>query len=172
MNKITTVTIIAVIAIIGGLIYWGKTWSGNAKSGAVKSLEDSGDLVSQGSIHWHPELSVYIKGEQQAIPVNIGIGMQYASDPRFDSTMGMTNMHTHDGSGTIHWEVMNGPVTKEDVRLGNFFEVWDKKFDSSCILENCNGSEGTVKMFVNGKPNTEYQNYLVKDGDKIEIRYE
>jgi len=84
----------------------------------------------------------------------------------------MTDMHTHDDSGTLHWEVMKGPVTKEDVRIGSFFAIWGKKFDSSCILESCNGSEGAVKMFVNGESNTEFQDYLVKDGDKIEIWYE
>ncbi len=84
----------------------------------------------------------------------------------------MTDMHTHDTSGMLHWEVMQGPVKKEEVRLSTFFAVWGKKFDKDCIFEFCNGTEGKVKMFVNGKENTEFQNYLVNDKDKIEIRYE
>ena len=52
--------------------------------------------------------------------------MQYAGYPRFDPMMGMTDMHTHDDSGTLHWEIMKGPVTKEDVRIGSFFRVWEK----------------------------------------------
>ena len=172
MNKKTIITIIAIVAVIGGLLYWSKIWSESVKNSETKKLEDSGNLVSKAGIHWHAELTITIKGEKQTIPANIGIGMQYAGYPRFDSMMWMTDMHTHDDSGTLHWEVMKGPVTKEDVRLASFFAIWGKKFDSSCIFENCNGAEGAVKMFVNGEPNTEFQNYLVKDGDKIEIRYE
>lgn len=157
----------AVLLLIGGT--W---WSKSLKQGEIQKLENSGELVSQGGIHWHPKLTILIKGQKQTIPANIGIGMQYAGYPRYDAMMKMTDMHTHDDTGVLHWEVMEGPVTKEDVRLGSFFAVWGKKFDGSCILDYCNGPEGSVTMSVNGEPNTEFQNYLVKDGDKIEIRYQ
>lgn len=153
---------ILVVGGLGTLIWYSSS----------RATVPEGEIVSRKGAHWHPELKILIKGEEVKIPANIGIGMQYAGYPRFDPMMGMTDMHTHDDSGTLHWEVMKGPVTKEDVRLGTFFAVWGKKFDSSCIFDKCNGPEGAVKMFVNGKPNTEFQNYLVKDKDKIEIRYE
>lgn len=140
-------------------------------SGSRASVPES-ETISRKGIHWHPELKIVIKDEAIAIPANIGIGMQYAGYPQYDLMMRMTDVHTHDVSGTLHWEVMEGPVKKEDVRLGNFFAIWGKKFDGSCILESCNGPEGTATMFVNGQPNTEFQKYLVKDKDKIEIRYE
>ena len=117
-------------------------------------------------------MKIIIKGEAIIIPANIGIGMQYAGYPLYDPMMMMTDMHTHDDSGTLHWEVMEGPVKKEDIRLANFFAIWGKKFDENCIFESCNGSEGTMTMLVNGKENTEFQIYLVNDKDKIEIRYE
>ena len=119
-----------------------------------------------------PEISIIIKGEKQIITAGIGIGMQYAGYPLYDPMMMMTDMHTHDDSGTLHWEIMEGPVKKEDVRLGNFFAIWGKKFDENCIFESCNGPEGTMTMLVNGQPSTEFKNYLVNDKDKIEIRYE
>lgn len=159
--------VITAVIVIGGMF-----WIKSGKTNKIKVLESSGNLVSKTGIHWHPELKIIIKGEPDTIPANIGIGMQYAGYPRYDSMMEMTDMHTHDDSGTLHWEVMAGPVVKEDMRFGSFFAIWGKKFDSSCILENCNGPEGAVKMFVNGEPNTEFQNYIVKDNDKIEIRYE
>ncbi|MBU6431056.1 YncE family protein [Patescibacteria group bacterium] len=130
------------------------------------------EIVSRKGIHWHPELKVIIKGEAITIPANIGIGKQYADYPFYDPMMSMTDMHTHDASGTLHWEVMQGPVKKEEVRLSAFFATWGKKFDENCIFEFCNGKEGRVKMFVNGKENTEFQNYQVNNKDKIEIRYE
>lgn len=160
--KIALISLIAV-AGIGAL-----AWYGSENSESVPE----GDIVSREGIHWHPELTVYVKGQKQIVPPNIGIGMQYAGYPRFDPMMGMTDMHTHDNSGTLHWEVMEGPVTKDDVRIGTFFRIWGKTFSNNCIFDYCNGPDGTVKMFVNGKENTEFENYLVKDKDKIEIRYE
>lgn len=168
MNIKTLAGIIFTFLLIGGLLYSSKF----LKNNEVKELEHSGDLVSEEGIHWHPELMIYMKGQKQPILANIGIGMQYAGYPRFDSMMRMTDIHTHDDSGILHWEVMRGPVTKEDVRLGNFFAIWGKKFDENCIFEFCGGPEGVVKMFVNGAPSAEFQHYLVKDGDKIEVRYE
>lgn len=157
---------IAVLAGIGILILSGR--------GGLHNTESANpiDIVSPKAIHWHPELMITIKGAKQGIPANIGVGMQYAGYPRYDAMMMMTDMHTHDDSGTLHWEVMEGPVTKDDVRIASFFAVWSKTFSKECIFEYCNGPDGIVKMFVNGKENVEFENYLVNDKDKIEIRYE
>lgn len=133
---------------------------------------DESGVVSEGGIHWHPLLTILIKGQQQVIPANIGVGSQYANNRFYDTMMSMTNIHTHDANGTLHWEVMAGPVMKSDVMLGDFFEIWGQPFSSTQILDSKNGPDGTVTMMVNGQPNADYQNYQVKDGDKIEIRYE
>lgn len=157
-------TILSVLGVgaVGALIWYS----------ATRPQVQEGEIVSRGGVHWHPELAIYIKGQKQVVPANIGIGMQYAGYPRFDPMMGMTDMHTHDDSGTLHWEVMKGPVTKDDVRIGSFFRIWGKTFSKDCIFEYCNSSDGTIKMFVNGEENGEFENYLVNDKDKIEIRYE
>ena len=174
MNTKTAIAIVVVAGAILGVVFWNRdsTPKATVQEQSASAPSNQNDIISRSGIHWHPELKIVINGEKITIPANIGIGMQYAGYPRFDPMMGMTDMHTHDDSGTLHWEVMKGPVTKDDVRIGSFFAIWGKEFDSSCIFENCNGSAGSVKMFVNGEPNTEFQNYLVKDGDKIEIRYE
>ena len=67
---------------------------------------------------------------------------------------------------------MKGVVSKDDTKLGKFFQVWGKKFNSQCILDQCAAESGTLKMTVNDQENAEYENYLMKDGDRIEIRYE
>lgn len=171
MNKLTLVIVLVVLISITGISYaWNQT--AKTKSMSPTEVKNSDEIISMTGIHWHPELAIYIKGEKQTIPANTGIGMQYAEHPLYDSMMMMTNMHTHDNSGKIHWEVMEGPVKKYDVTLGNFFSVWGQKFNENCILEYCNGSEGSVKMFVNGQENTDFENYQIKDGDKIEIKYE
>lgn len=117
------------------------------------------EIISSRGIHWHPELSVYIKGVKQEIPANIGIGVTHQP------------IHTHDATGVIHLEIQ-GRVTKDDIKLGRFFKIWDKQFNSNCIFNSCNGPDGKMKMLVNGKENTEFDSYIMQDKDKIEIRYE
>ena len=160
-----------VIPIVLGLGLAGWLYTRPAQTSHNPKPSNS-DIVSKDGIHWHPHLAIYIKGQQQVIPANIGIGQQYSSSKWYDSMMDMTDFHTHDSSGELHWEVMQGPVTKEHVQLKAFFEVWGKTFNSTQILDAKNGPDGTVRMTVNGHPNTEFENYQVKDKDQIEIRYE
>ncbi len=122
-------------------------------------------------IHWHPHLEIMIKDEKVLIPANIGMGTGYSNSPFYDTMMDMTNMHSHDDSGTLHWEVMLHAPTREDLYLGNFFQVWGKTFNENCIFEFCNGPEGSVKMFVNGKQNHDFENYIVRDADEIIIEF-
>ncbi len=128
-------------------------------------------FLSNRPVHWHPDIEIIIKGEKVAVPADIGIGSKYADNPFYDSMMDMTNMHTHDDSGTLHWEVMMHAPTPQDMYLGNFFQVWEKTFNKNCIFEFCNEPEGSVKMFVNGKSNNDFEKYIVRDGDKIRIVY-
>ena len=66
-----------------------------------------------------------------------------------------------------NWVVQN----KEGLKLGQFFKVWEKKFSSGCIFEFCNGEKGQVKMTVNGRENKDFENYVMRDKDKIVINY-
>lgn len=108
------------------------------------------DIVSRNGLHWHPELAIYVKGVKQEIPANLGMGGVEMP------------VHTHDSTGVIHLE-MNGLVRKEDTDLGQFFRVWGKDMRSF----------GTnMTMTVNGKENTEYENYIMQDKDKIGLRFD
>ncbi len=108
------------------------------------------EIISRRGLHWHPELTLYVKGEKQQIPANIGIGVVH------------NPIHTHDASGVIHLE-FQGVVRENDVKLGHFFEAWNKDFMEF---------GPSVRMMVNGKENAELQNYPMEDGDKIELYYE
>lgn len=116
------------------------------------------EIVSRKGIHWHPELVIFIKGEKQEIPTNLGLGAVHQP------------IHTHDSTGVLHLE-MQGLVKKEDTELGQFFKIWGKQFSANCILDFCNSEGEKVKMSVNGQENIEFENYLMRDKDKIEIRY-
>ncbi len=110
------------------------------------------EIVSRSGLHWHSELVIYVKGEKQEIPENIGIGAIHQP------------IHTHDDSdqGIIHME-FQGLVGKQNIMLGQFFKNWDK---------NMRSFGANMKMTVNGKKNTEYENYVMRDNDKIELRFD
>lgn len=121
-----------------------------------------GEVVTPNGLHWHPKVTVYIKGEKQEFTDSIGLGTVHQP------------MHTHAEDykeGIVHME-MQGVVTEDETRVGNFFQIWGKQFNSDCLFEKCNGSEGTVKMMVNGVENKDFENYAIRDGDNIEVRYE
>lgn len=130
------------VAIVGGLIW--------LVASAPKTSE--GDILSRTGFHWHPELTIYVKGEKQEFPSNIGIGAVHQP------------IHTHDDSnqGIVHME-FQGMARKENATLGQFFKNWGK---------DINSFGANMKMTVNGEENTEYENYVMRDKDKIELRYE
>jgi hypothetical protein len=139
--KVGALVSVVVLVVVLGLAFW--------MSSTEKKDKASGNLISSRGLHWHPELAIYVKGVKQEIPTGIGLGAV---------EMGM---HTHDSTGVIHLE-LQGTVLKEDIMLGKFFKNWGKDFKSF-------GS--TVTMTVNGKDNTEFENYVMHDKDKIELHY-
>ncbi len=173
MKKATIVTAITLAVLgLGALLFtYGNKPAPNKGMNVSFSGADE-EAISPEGIHWHPNLTIYIKGQKHDIPANIGIGSQYSSSRFYDSMMNMTDIHTHDASGQLHWEIMQGPTKKGYLRLGNFFEIWDKPFNSQEIFDYTNNDKEKVKMTVNGKPNTEFENYHIQDKDQIEIRYE
>jgi len=117
------------------------------------------EIISRNGLHWHSEVNVKILGEVQNIPANVGM----IPVERY--------LHTHEPNNVIHME-FPGQVLKNDLKLNQFFKIWGKTFNKDCIFDKCSGSEGKVKMLVNGKENFEFENYVMRDGDKIEITFE
>lgn len=128
------------IVIVAGLVWLVVSQS--------KISED--DIISQSGFHWHPKLTIYIKGEKQELPADIGIGAVHQP------------IHTHSDDnkrGVIHLE-FQGLTRKKDVTLGQFFKNWGKDIKSF----------GTnVRMIVNGNESTEYENYIMHHKDEIEL---
>ncbi len=126
---------------------------------ATRPALPESEIISRQGIHWHADLSIKILGQYQDISANIGIGITHQP------------IHTHEADGVIHME-FSGLVKKDDVKLDKFFKIWGRKFNQNCIFDKCSGSEGQVKMFVNNQPNSEFENYIMQDRDKIEIIFE
>ncbi len=141
------IALLAVVVSISVASIVGITWIIATNPSVPES-----DIITRDGIHWHPQLAIYVKGVKQDIPPNIGMG---ASEQP---------IHTHDDSnqGILHLE-FGGLVRKQDVMLGQFFKTWGKDMHSF----------GTnMTMTVNGKENTEYENYVMKENDKIELHFE
>ena len=145
--------------VAAGVLIIGVVIFGGARFFATRPPLSESEIISTQGIHWHTELSITILGQKQDIPANVGLGI--AEQP----------IHTHEKDNIIHLE-FTGLVKKDDIRFGRFFEIWGKEFNQDCIFTKCNGDEGKVKMSVSGEPNFEFENYVMRDGDKIEIIFE
>ena len=136
--------------------------------GAVASLVGvnlghSGGLNT--TLHQHPHIVIDVQGSLVDIPANIGIDPNLWKDHSMDEYQEMATMsplHTHDSSGTIHLEMGKWhPCT-----LGNFFDIWGKPFDRDKVLTY----NGDVSLTVDGKPNDQFRDLVLQDGQQIVIR--
>lgn len=134
--------------------------------------ESKTDQNSAESIHLHPQLTIEIDGEMQQIPSGIGIGQEYSDNSYYDSGMQMTSIHTHDTSGTIHWEIMGRAPKEGELQLEAFFEIWGKPFSETQIFNYHNKGQKKVTMTVNGEQNDDFAEYRVNGEDNIIIRYD
>ncbi len=108
------------------------------------------DVIASGGLHWHPSLEIYIGGVKQEIPQNLGLGAVHQP------------MHTHDDLPIVHLEFA-GAVKDADIKLGRFFDIWGK--DMRAFGSN-------MRMTVNGVDNAEYEQYIMRDKDVIELHYD
>ena len=144
-------TIVIFIIVFSAIIVWFII---------SRTSTSESDVISGNGIHWHATLSITILGEIQDIPAGIGL-----------EKLPHNPIHTHDRDNVIHME-FSGRVTEDDLKLSQFFKIWGKKFDQDCIFDKCTGQEGQLKMLLNGEENFEFENYIMRDGDKIEIIFE
>lgn len=163
----------AMVLVVLGLLIWGFTVLFNKEQSSPSlKIDLSPEKVQQippGAVHWHPVLTILINGKQITIPPDVGHGTGKVVDVHL-SGMRMSPTHTHESDGTIHIENNNPSSKPETVTLGYFFYVWGKVFNPTCIFEHCT-NKGTLQMFVNGKENTEFEKYIMRDKDHIKIEY-
>lgn len=141
--KIFFIAVAVLVVLTGVALFLLPTPSGTVTS-------NDPNVVTLAGLHWHPTLTIYVKGEKLEIPQNIGLGAVHKP------------MHTHEDLPIIHLE-FSSIVRKEDMMLGQFFKNWGR--DMRQFGAN-------MRMTVNGEENTEYENYVMRDGDRIELRYE
>ncbi len=115
------------------------------------------------NIHWHATPEIYVCGEKVPVP-----------DVLPGKHLGSGLLHTHEDK-LIHVEgTVSGPA---QITLGAFMSSIGMKFSETQLLDKSNGDScsngeaGKVGVSVNGNPNNEFGNYVVRDGDRIEMRF-
>lgn len=82
--------------------------------------------------HIHSHLAVYLDGQPETIPADIGV--------RADCIYWL---HTHDTSGVIHVE----SPTQTQYTLGQFFDIWGQTLDA----QDVGREHGNIIFYVNGQ---------------------
>ena len=95
------------------------------------------DSLEQTAYHIHAHLTIWIDGQQVAVPQAVGI----ASDQSC-----FYWLHTHDSTGVIHIEA---PQTAS-LTLQNFLDIWGKEFSQLGYQDQLASSAGWT-IYVNGK---------------------
>ncbi len=143
MKKSTKKQIFAIFIIIAFL--------GSGLIGAVLYTSPSQNQVQA---EWAAVLGIVIFNELQPIPAGVGITNETRA-----------KLFTLNSDGVIF------KTGEESATLGEFFEIWNENFNSSCILEYCNNENHSIRMYVNNIENFQYELYTIKNRDRILIDY-
>jgi len=112
MNKKVVITVVVAVVIIGLFMWGNSTQKDNLvyfEGTEIICLTNGHQRVAE---HIHPQLRIFVDGVAETIPANIGITQSC-----------MSEIHTHDATGTIHVEsFLTGRVAEFD--MGDFFSVW------------------------------------------------
>jgi len=103
------------------------------------------DKTEHFNFHYHAHLDIFINGFPYLVPAGIGIRPPDC----------IYWLHTHDVSGIIHVE---SPENRT-FSLGQFFDMWGKKFNNSQIFDfTVDMSQNkTLAVYVNGTAVTDVQ---------------
>lgn len=106
---------------------------------------------SKTRTHRSAKIFIYVNNMRTALPNNAG----------------NNNIHTENylSDFSIHFY---GDI---NYTLGDFFDAAGIVFNNVCLGELCNNETHSLKMFVNKQENNEFENYILQDGDKIELEY-
>lgn len=124
---------------------------------------------TSGSVHWHASVELDICG----LPIELPCSVRALAHGETACGTGFLHHHRDD---LIHIE---GQVNrKEDIQLGKFFQAIGSKFTKTELLDRENGERcpeggtGTVKLYVNGQPNEQLDEYVPKDKDRLRFVFD
>jgi len=147
---------LAFIVIVGIFLSLPKAEPVNFVTGAL--------TFPLGLIHWHATPLIYVCGDNISPPITTP-----------GKHLGSNLLHTHEDK-LAHIE---GNVTSPNqITLGAFMANIGMRFSETQLIDKKNGDlcpdgvAGTVKLVVNGTQNNQLANYVLRDGDTVEMRFE
>jgi len=137
---------LGLLVVVVGLIIWQqfKAPAVHFRNTPVACIAGHQDL----SQHFHVILTITVDNVAEIIPANVGI-----------ISGCMAEVHTHDTTGELHIE--SGQPGKT-FKLGDFFAVWGKSIERPGYA---------LEMLVNGTPRTNGSDFVLRDDQRIELRY-
>ncbi|MBI4143557.1 hypothetical protein HY487_01590 [Candidatus Woesearchaeota archaeon] len=152
----------SIILILLVLVLWQWISKGSLIRQSAEMQNDLRDLHLLSGIgplrstHLHADIKVYINGKTIDFSQR-----KYQLASRF--------IHFEDGIG----DVMHIHATGHT--LGHLFKSLGIDFNSNCVAfegqEYCNNGDKKLKFYVNGKLNSQFDNYVIRDLDKYLISY-
>jgi hypothetical protein len=161
IKRLIVIGVIAIIAIGIGIVV--ATSKIPLQANAAPTIDGIQCNPSEKFVlHNHVHIDIFINGQRYIVPSQVGIIPERC----------IYWLHTHDDSGIIHIE---SPVVK-NYTLGQFFDIWNKKFNNSQIIDNvANGkNNNTLSVYVNGQKVSSGANYRdinLNEHDQIAIVY-
>ena len=127
---------------------------------ALSQIEYAGLTPLIGNLvrHDHVHLDVIVDGKKVTVPAGVGLAEPVdrgsckppvgdcATGDFFTADVANSPIHTHSASGLIHIE----PDRPGTYTLGEFFDEWGVRLNSSCIGGYCTGSGKELRVFVDG----------------------
>jgi hypothetical protein len=112
-------------------------------------------------MHEHTNLKIYVHGESQPIPTEIGID-------RSEAEPYVSSLHTHEESGTVHME----SSVSRTFTLGEFFDVWGVRLSPSCMGAYCNDDTNRLRVYVEGEEiTTNIRDVALNDREVVVVSY-
>lgn len=108
--------------------------------------------------HIHVHLSLYVNGEQLAIPKAVGVMNPFIEDNIVVAATCYYWVHTHDETGIVHVE----PSSDVQVTLGDLFDIWGEPLSETGVA----GYDGDVTVYVDGEKYTDDPRGIVFEDHK------
>lgn len=143
-------------------------------SGQIQCNMDSKSTIGVlDSQHVHADWKIYVNGKSLEDTVLESLAMDMS---KMDNSITSSFIHLDKGTTVPEktGDVLHMHAT--GVPLWLFFRSVGMDFNKDCLIllngENfCNNGQNTLKFYVNSKPNSQWENYVFKDLDKIIISY-
>lgn len=152
MNKNKSAIVIVIVIVIVLVVLFAIPRFSDPTRAQVKAWKEEGinclPSHQNASLHIHPILQIIIDGRPEVILANLGIVRSC-----------MAEIHTHDGSGTLHVESV---LATKTFTLDQFFKVWGKTLERDGF---------SLEMTVDGLASQELGNLILRDGQQIILKY-